>query len=321
MTPTRIAGWVALTVLTGCQPASPTVYQGYVEAEPVFVAAQQSGQLTAVAVQRGESVAAGSALFSQDAATETARVNESRAQLEQAQAQAGNLATGKRAPEIAAIEARIKDARARRVLSAEQLARQQALVARGFVSDQTLDEARTQLARDDATLEQLRAELASARLPGRDAERAAAAAQVVASQAALRQNAIRLEQKSQHAPVAGRIDDVFHRAGEWASTGEPVVAILPPENIKVRFYVPETVLGALQPGQAVSVHCDGCAAAVLATIRFISATAEYTPPVLYSDRNRHRLMFLVEAWPQPRDAMKLHPGQPVDVALKTTTTP
>ena len=306
-----------IILLAGCQSAEEQRFQGYVEGEPVLVAAQQSGQLTSLAVQRGDAVKAGVPLFSQDQATEAANVSQAQAQLAQAEAQLGNLATGKRPPEIAVIAAQLKDAQARRSLSAEQLGRQEALVAKGFVSAESLDEVRTQLTRDEANIAQMKAQLASARLPGRKDERAAAQAQVTASQAALEQSTIKLNQKSQLSPVAGQVQDVYYRTGEWAAPGQPVISILPAENIKVRFFVPEPSLGALRTGQSVGISCDGCPAPLPATIRFISPTAEYTPPVLYSEKNRHRLVYLVEAWPQPKDAAQLHPGQPVDVSLNT----
>jgi HlyD family secretion protein len=305
-----------LTLLPACKPVEDERFQGYIEGEPVLVAAQQSGQLTSLAVRRGDQVKSGAPLFSQDQATEAANVNQAKAQLTQAQAQLANLATGKRPPEIAVIEAQLRDAETKRKLSAAQLARQESLVAKGFVSVQTLDEARTQLARDQANVAQMNAQLATARLPaGRSQERAAAQAQVGAAQAALSQSAIRLEQKSQLAPVTGLVQDTYYRSGEWADPGKPIVSILPPENIKVRFFVPEARLNSLQAGQTVAVHCDGCPSPLPATIRFVSPTAEYTPPVLFSEKNRHRLVYLVEAWPQPKDAARLHPGQPVDVSL------
>jgi HlyD family secretion protein len=306
---------VLIALLAGCQPAEEERFQGYVEGEPVLVAAQQSGQLTSLTVHRGDEVKSGAPLFSQDEATEAAGVSQAKAQLTQAEAQLSNLATGKRPPEIAVIEAQLKDAEARWKLSTEQLSRQQALVAKGFVSAESLDQARTQLARDQAGVAEIRAQLESARLPGRSDERAAAQAQVLASQAALEQSTIRLDQKSQLSPVSGQVQDVYYRVGEWAAPGQAVVSILPAENIKVRFFVPESTLGALRTGQAVAIHCDGCPATVPAAIRFISTTAEYTPPVLFSEKNRHRLVYLVEAWPQPKDAAQLHPGQPVSVSL------
>jgi len=311
----RFATPLLIALLAGCQSAEEQKFQGYVEGEPVLVAAQQSGQLTSLTAQRGDEVKTGTPLFSQDQATEASGVSQAKAQLAQTQARLSDLATGKRPPEIAASEAQLKDAEARRKLSAEQLSRQQALVAKGFVSAESLDQARTQLARDEANIAQMQAQLATAHLPGRKDERAGAQAQVLASQAALDQSTIKLEQKSQRSPVSGRVQDIYYRAGEWVAPGQAVVSILPAENIKVRFFVPEPSLGALRTGQTVAVHCDGCPVSLAATIRFISASAEYTPPVLYSEKNRHRLVYLVEAWPQPQDAANLHPGQPVDVSL------
>lgn len=303
-------------LLPGCKRAEEERFQGYLEGEPVLVAAQQSGQLTSLTVQRGDQVRAGTPLFSQDQATEAASVEQAKAQVAQAQAQLANLGSGKRPPEIAVIEAQLKDAEVKRKLSADQLARQQALVAKGFVSADTLDQVRTQLGRDEAAVAQMKAQLATARLPfGRSQERAAALAEVAASLATLKQSAIRLEQKSQLAPATGLVQDTFFRVGEWAEPGQAIVSILPPENIKVRFFVPEARLNALQAGQTVAIHCDGCPAPLPATIRFISPSAEYTPPVLFSEKNRYRLVYLVEAWPQPKDAARLHPGQPVDVSL------
>jgi len=307
--------FLLVALLAGCQSAEEERFQGYVEGEPVLVAAQQSGQLTSLTVQRGDEVKIGAPLFSQDPAIEAANVSQAKAQLAQVEAQFSNLATGKRPPEIAVIEARLKDAEAKRKLSAEQLTRQRALVAKGFVSTESLDEARTQLARDEAGIAQMKAELAAARLPGRKDERTAAQAQVLASKAAVDQITIRLEQKSQRSPVSGVVQDIYYRAGEWAAPGQAVVSILPAENIKVRFFVPEPTLGALRTGQTVAVHCDGCPTAVNAAIRFISPIAEYTPPVLFSEKNRHRLVYMVEAWPQPQEGARLHPGQPVDVSL------
>ena len=107
--------------------------------------------------------------------------------------------------------------------------------------------------------------------------------------------------------------DTFFRAGEWVAAGQPVVSLLPPGATKARFFVPESELGAIAIGQAVSVACDGCSAPVAARISFISTQAEYTPPVIYSNSQRARLVFMVEARPDPKDAARLRPGQPIDV--------
>jgi HlyD family secretion protein len=95
-----------------------------------------------------------------------------------------------------------------------------------------------------------------------------------------------------------------------------VVTILPPENLKARFFVPETKLGAVRVGQDVQLRCDGCAAPIAAKITYIAPQAEFTPPVIFSKDSRAKLVFLVEARASPGDSAKLRPGQPLDVTLQ-----
>jgi HlyD family secretion protein len=129
------------------------------------------------------------------------------------------------------------------------------------------------------------------------------------------QSAWRLAQRAVAAPASGLVHDTYYVVGDLVPAGSPVASVLPPGNVKVRFYVAETALGRLKPGQTLTVACDGCAAPIAATIVFISHRAEFTPPVLYSKENRAKLVYLVEAKPALTDAAKLHPGQPVDVTL------
>jgi HlyD family secretion protein len=103
--------------------------------------------------------------------------------------------------------------------------------------------------------------------------------------------------------------------------GQPVVSLLPPANIKVKFFVAQDALPGLQLGTAVQVRCDGCTAPIAAKVSFMASRAEYTPPVIYSNAQRAKLVFLIEARPEPKDATQLKPGQPVDVALASGKTP
>ena len=117
-------------------------------------------------------------------------------------------------------------------------------------------------------------------------------------------------------PVTGSVQQIYYRPGEVVPAGRPVVSILPPGNIKIRFFVPETVLPRVALGNDVTVHCDGCKADVPAKVTFISRSAEFTPPVIYSQEERSKLVYLIEARPAPEDAVKLHPGQPVEIRLQ-----
>jgi HlyD family secretion protein len=141
-------------------------------------------------------------------------------------------------------------------------------------------------------------------------------AKVEAQSAALDEARWAYNQKLQFAPTNALVHDTLYRQGEWVAAGKPVVVLLPPANIKVRFFVPQAALPKIKPGQTVSVTFDGGTHAYAATINYISTQAEFTPPVIYSRDNRSKLVFMVEAVFPPADAANLRPGQPVDVRLQ-----
>lgn len=313
---TRILMSVFLALLVaGCGERSPPYYQGYAEAEYVRVALPFAGSLERLHVQRGMQVKAGDALFVLERENEAAMRREAEERLRNAQAQLANLRKGKRPTEIAAIRAQISQAETVLGLSEVQLKRTEQLVAQNFIAKEKYDEARAVRDRDRAHVAQLKADLATAQLAARSDEIKAAQAVVAAAQATLAQAAWRLEQKSATAPVDGLVADTLYVKGEWVGAGSPVVSLLPPQNVKLKFFVPESALGALRVGQDVRVTCDGCAAPIGARVTFIAPQAEFTPPVIYSKENRTKLVFLIEARPGPDEAAKLHPGQPVEVRL------
>jgi len=130
----------------------------------------------------------------------------------------------------------------------------------------------------------------------------------------------RLTRRNVFAPAGGIIQQVYFRPGEVVPVGRPVVSLLPPGNIKVRFYVPETLLPQIKLGDAIKVNCDGCAPDMAAHVSFISAKAEYTPPVIYSLEERAKLVFLIEARPDRSDLLRV--GQPLRVVMaKQETAP
>jgi len=313
----RFAPLIGLLLLLGCEKAADSAWQGYVEGEFVLLASPYAGQLQKLHVRRGDAVDKGKPVFALEQESERAARAEAEERLRSAQARVENLAQGRRAPEVEALRAELKQAQAALELSQITLAREEMLLKTEATPRARYDDARGALERDKARVAAAEAQLRSALQPlGRDAERKAAEAEVKATRAAVAQAAWRLEQKSVIAPVAARVQDTFFVEGEWVPAGRPVASLLPPGNVKVRFYVPETILGGLQTGKEVEMHCDGCPAPVAAKITFISSQAEYTPPVLYSRDSRGKLLFLVEARPAPADGAKLRPGQPVDVKLK-----
>ncbi len=148
------------------------------------------------------------------------------------------------------------------------------------------------------------------------ADRDAATSQVAALQAALEKANWASAQKQQFAPADAQVHDTLYRQGEFVAAGNPVVVLLPPGNLKVRFFVPQEKLAQVKVGGTVSVQCDGATKPFSATVNYIATQAEYTPPVIYSRETRANLVFMIEAKFSPADAAELRPGQPADVEVK-----
>jgi HlyD family secretion protein len=304
----------SLLALAGCNKPEPVSFQGYVEGEYVLVAAPFAGSLMELAVARGQRVEAGAPLFTLEQANEAAGKQEAEEKLRAAQARLENLRTGERAPELDALIAEARQAEAARDYSAIELKRSEDLFKQNFVSAARVDQDRTALRRDQARFDQAQAQLRAARQSlGRSAELASAQAEVDAARAVVAQAQWKLGQKTQPAPRSGLVNDTFFVIGEWVPAGRPVVSLLPPENVKVRFFVPEPVAGQIKLGQKVAANCDGCGAPIAATVSYVAPDAEYTPPVIYSKETRAKLVFMVEARLEAADAVRLKPGQPVDV--------
>ena len=316
-----IAGLIALAIVTmlavaGCTPPPPSNYQGYVEGEFVNIASPIAGRLDRLAVKRGDVVATStSRSYALEAASEAAAQLQAAEQVRVAEAQLADLRQGRRVPEQDVTRAQLAQAEVEERRSATQLARDEIQFKAGGIARAQLDDARALHAVNVARVAQLKSELEIARMGSRSGQINAQAAQVAAARAALAQAAWRVDQKSVRAPQAGRVFDTLYREGEWVAAGSPVVRMLPPQNVKVRFFVPESIVGTLAIGRAVVIQCDGCGGDIAATLTYVSTEAEFTPPVIYSNETRSKLVFMAEARPGPENAPRLHPGQPVSVRL------
>ncbi len=303
-------------IALGCSRSPNNSYEGYVEGKFVYVASPQGGRLMHLAVSRGEMIAVNHPLFSLDQQPEAAAARQAKQMLQVSEARLADLQTGKRPPEIDVTRAQLIQAMAEKKKSADILKSYESQYEAGGVSLTDLISARAAVETNTALVRQIESELVVAALPARDQQIKAQTEQVAADRAALEQTLWKLQQKEIASPRDGLVFDTLYREGEWVAAGNPVVQVLPPENLEVRFFVPEPLVGKLKLGQGVTVRCDGCSSEVPATITFISTQVEYTPPVIYSNENRSKLVFMVIAKPPVEKAAALHPGQPLEVTLQ-----
>lgn len=263
----------AFLLLAACGEDENHAWLGYAEGETAFVAAPQAGWMARVAVQRGSAVRTGDLLFTLDATSQTSARDSAQAAIA--------LAHGQK-----------REAEANLELAQRELARQSGLLRAGAGTRQAFDVAKANHDQAVARVAQIDAQIAQA-------------------EALLANARYQLSERDIVARTSGRVEDVFFRTGEYAPAMTPVVSILPPENVYVRFFVPETEFAHLKLGQRVAIACDGCAPGIVATVSFIARTQEFTPPVIFSIGSREKLVFKVEA--RAPGGLKLNPGQPVQV--------
>jgi HlyD family secretion protein len=239
---------LAVLILAGCDDGKDPMFQGWVEAELIFVGPDEAGRVETLSVREGDQVALKAPLFTVDPDLQLA--------------------------DVAMQEATMKNAQ-------QAYDRAQALLKTQAGTQRTLDEA-------EAALRTAQARLNSAQT--------------------------RLARRKMFSPVAGSVQQIYYRVGELVPAGRPIVAILPPGNLKVRFFVNEATLPKLKIGDTIAVSCDGCQPGITARISFIARSSEFTPPVIYSMEERSKLVFLIEARTDTPERLRV--GQPVSVALE-----
>jgi HlyD family secretion protein len=239
--------WLAAVLLIACAPSGDNGYQGWVEAEQIFVSPHEPGRIETLSVREGDAVKVGAPLFTLDDELQQADLKQNQASL----------------------------TNARQAFERAQLLLKTA--------------AGTQKAFEDAE------------------------ASLRTAEARLNSSQTQLARRKVVSPASGIVQQIYFRQGEIVPAGRPVLALLPPENVKLRFFVPEATVPKITLGDTVNVGCDGCPADLTAQVSFMAQTAEFTPPVIYSLEERAKLVFLVEARPEKPDALRI--GQPVTISL------
>lgn len=304
---------VIASLFSVCGPAKPLAV-GYVEGEFVQLAPIAVAQIKSISVKRGDRVTKGEPVAVLERSDAVNAVDQAQAQYHQAQAQLANLEQGKRPEEIAVLEASLSSAQAAQEEAQLVYNRQVDLLKRGIAAQSNYDQAKSSLDQAKAQVEQAKANLDVARLPARPDEIKAAENKVAEAKATLEQAKWQLSQRTLTAPAPGRVDDIIRNPGDIGGPSAPVITMLPDGAIKLKLYLPETLLSSVSVGTELAVNCDGCPDGQTARVSYVSPDPEFTPPVIYSLERRQKLVYLVEARPDG-NARALKPGQIVDVSI------
>jgi HlyD family secretion protein len=290
-------------------------FAGYMEADLVLVGSEQGGRVETLSVEEGDHVKKGDPIFTLESSEQEATVAAAKSRVSQAEAQLADVkAQLQRPEEITVLEAALNEAKAMLQVSTNNLERAQALYDKGWTTKAALDQAVAEHDRNQAAVVEAEKKIAAAELPGRSDLIDAAAANAEAARHALAEAEKNLAKRQVFAPADGTVEEVYFRPGEVVKEAQAVIALLPPRNLKVRFFVAEPVRAKLELDQMVNVSCDGCPPDLKAKISFISRDAEFTPPVIFSREQREKLVYLIEARPEGETAT-LTAGQPVTVTL------
>lgn len=265
-----------LALLMACKPAATNGLQGYIEGDYTYVSTSASGIIKKLNVDRGAMVKVGDLLYVLDEQPEKDLLSAAYENLKQAEANRD------------AIKANL------------------AYAKKTFLRDKQLV---------PKALPQSSLDLSTSNYNAYLAQYAQAESAIAGSLANLAQTKWQWEQKTVQAPVTGVVFDRYYELGEYVDVAKPVFSLLAPQDVKVIFYVREPELKRLHLNDKVSVRCETCDKAYTAQISFISPSAEYTPPVIFSDQTNAKLIYRIEGKFNNEDAFNVHPGQPVNVSL------
>jgi HlyD family secretion protein len=319
---TRIAALVAgivltaiILVLTTYHANEEAEFPGYMEADLVLVGSEQGGRVLTLSVEEGDQVKQGDAVFTLESEEQEAAVAAAKARLHEAEARLADAkAQLQRPDEIEVLDAALAQAKAMLQVASNNLDRARALFDKGWITKAQLDDAIAQHDRNEAVVKEAEKRINAAKLPGRSDMIGAAAANTEAARHALTEAEKNLGKRKVFAPANGTVEEVYFRPGEVVNAGQAVISLLPPRNLKVRFFVAEPERVKLKLDQRIAISCDGCPPDLHAKINFISREAEFTPPVIFSREQRRKLVFLVEARPEG-PTKELTAGQPVTVTF------
>ena len=262
--------------LVGCSNDS-NFADGYIDADLVYISSDFNGKLVKLDASRGQFVHIGNPLY----------------QLEQTN-EDNNIAASKEITRN--LQATLNATKNKLAYAKLTYQRQEKLAKEGFFSQDSLDSLRQ-------NVEVLENELL------------ATEAQISSAKINTAQNIWQKSKKQIVAEQNGLIFDTYYTKGEYIPSASPVLSLITESNIKVIFYTPETNLSQIHLGQKVLLHIDNSNTSLAGEISYIANKSEYTPPIIYSQSQRQKLVYRIEAKLTKPNLTQIHLGQPLSVEM------
>lgn len=316
MKTTALLSLIFLLFISGCKSSDPQIYNGYAEGEFVNISSTQSGKLDKLFVARGAQVTQNTNLFALECESEVLTLQQAQADLAAAEATLQDYQKGSRPEEIRVIEAQLSQAVASAENAAKQYERNSALYPTNAVSKAQLDDSEALAKSSGAKVKELKNSLNVAALSKRTDQIKAQEERIEQLRSILKQAQWKIDEKGVKSRYNALVYDTLYREGEFVPQGGIIVRLLPPENIKIRFFVPQNIAESLKIGTNITITQRSDGKNLPARVTYISPEAEFTPPIIYSNESKNKLSYMIEAYPSKNDAPLLHPGQPVEVILE-----
>lgn len=318
---TKKTFFLLFVLLIACQEQPANEYQGYLSARYTQISSNASGKLFKLLVSRGDMVKTGTLLYQLDPMPEKSTLREAKADLLKNEETLKDLIQGQRTTVLESLEAQLNDAQANLTFQTKELARNKTLYKKQVIGLAEYQQVEAQFRSARAQVDKMKADIADANLGSREHAIRAQQAAVQADKDKIAAAQWSLSQKQQSSPVNALVFDTLFQLGEFIPLNQPVVSLIAPKDLLLIFFIPEPKLSNLSLGQVISFKMDGQDKHYKATIRYIYPNAEYTPPVIYSNDMRYKLVYRVEANINQSDPTLLHPGQPVDVFITSEKNP
>ncbi|MDN4502381.1 HlyD family efflux transporter periplasmic adaptor subunit [Alteromonadaceae bacterium BrNp21-10] len=305
---------LSIFTLTGCNETSHSVALGTLERDRIALTATANEVITALPVQAGSLVTAGTVLVTLDDTLQSAQVEKAKAELAMAQANLEKLRHGARVEEVASARAKVVGAKAALQESEANYTRIRALQQQKAVSQSERDKISAQRDANLANLRSAEESLLILTNGAREEDLRSAEAQVQAATATLNIELKRLADLTIVATRDGILDNLPWNLGERVSMGSPLAIVLSGNAPHARIYVPEPSRVNINIGSELVIHVDGVTDAIVGTVTWIASEPAFTPYYALNQTERSRLVYLAEVQ-LPDEFASLPSGLPVQVDL------